>query len=202
MQLAPVPFDKFILENNHPLVEQQRSKLIEATAALEPDSGDVNSGKGWLDKHDEYVKSKGWEWTQIQATTKHLYDNAWYTKMKQRKQEVLQMSLYGKEMGDRAALAQAITLDISQSVGRVPMGLDGICQTLTPKADNWMISHERSMLGYEALALQGFCCSCFFLFAVNVILIYVLIISSEEWTSTCCLCYVHPSRQTSTLTSV
>ena len=116
-------------------------------------------GEEWLNKHDEYLKGKGWEWTQVQATTRLLNDNAWYSKMKQRKKEILQISLYAGQMGER--VSRAITLDLSQNIGRVPMGLDGICQTLTPKADNWIISHERSMLGYEALSLQGVFCSRF-----------------------------------------
>ena len=150
MKVPPLELSKFLLDEDHPILESKRKDLL-AEAHPGPAAGTDHL---WLDRHDAIIKGKGWDWPTLQAATRHMYANPWYMRMPQRKREVLQHSLHRKNIGDR--VHRACTVDVSQNMGRVPMGLDGICQTVTPKMDNWVIDRERCMMGVEALALQGF----------------------------------------------
>lgn len=87
-----------------------------------------------------------------------LAGNLWCDAIPQRNREVLIYHM-------RTADASSISVDTSQQINRASRGTASLTQTLTPKMVTWMMPRStgdgkevgnRLLLGYEALALQGF----------------------------------------------
>ena len=88
-----------------------------------------------------------------------LAQNEWYKALPRRQKESLRYQMW-RARAQRSELGPVTSWDLSQSIGRVSRGYNGICQTLTlgmqmwlaplGKAETWL---AMPMLGIDALSI-------------------------------------------------
>ena len=144
--------DEFLLASSHPRV---RAELVRTQQAAKGEQRNPQ----WPKVHAALLKSKGLSYADIKPS-KELQANPWFQSKCRRDKECIlyHMCTSGGNL---------TSIDASQRSDRCSKGYDCILHTLTPGMACWLApppnatkkqeqTSSRNLLGFEALALQGF----------------------------------------------
>ena len=160
------PIHDFLLPVFDGYLKAELERLSEAKEEHYHDA----DGAGWLAVHKEFFQSKGICVRDLRPPAA-LSANPWFKVLPRRSQEIVVyncnvMRIQAGRDGQDKVLS---THDASQAINRTARGHNGQIQTLTPRMLTWLystgvtekmsyskIGTGRLVLGWEALALQGF----------------------------------------------
>jgi len=150
----PPPLTSVLLRCSDPRVHTELHRRL--SAARGP-----RTGTAWQNFHDDFLSARGLSRSMTMPDA-DVQRSPWYPILLPREQECLG---YGLQHA-RKQQYQLVGINVSQRLDRLGYCRDGVLSTITPGGKIWLraehlhqpATHDRLLLGYEALRAQGFPC--------------------------------------------
>ncbi len=144
MQISqPVDYEDLLLKDDDELVTLE----LQYWQGLRASSHDVfRKDNLWQKKHQEEFEKHGLRWGHVEASPA-MKESPWYQALSPREQDLVVFTLH--------AHPQAVSIDVSQSVGRHRPTTHKVAGTVTPGEKRYMMDRNRLRVAVESLALQA-----------------------------------------------
>ena len=150
-QMKTLKLGSFLLNSSNLYLQGELQKRIDHPPS-EAGSADVE----WPRFHRGFLERKGLTRALV-VPPPAVRTSRWFSTLNPRAQEALGFGLrHGSEKN-----LNLCSIDIGPSINMITFGKEGMLPTVVPRNITWLVSknerwNNRLMLGYEALALQGF----------------------------------------------
>ena len=138
-----IDLEELLIPDDDELVLHELRHVQEAGLDDDPWSKET----GWQKAHRDKFEEHGLRWGH-ETVTPEMQASPWFQALKPREQDLVLFTMKTQPM--------AVTLDLSQSIGRHRVSLAGKCPgTVTPSEKRFLLNRRRLRVGVESLAMQA-----------------------------------------------